>query len=60
VGHRDFLQDDKPVFAKDNVKALQIKEALLLPCSSFIQHMGFYELQKGKGNGSVCEVFIND
>jgi hypothetical protein len=44
VGHRDFIQDDKPVFAKDDVKALQLKEALLLPCSSFIQHMGFYEL----------------
>jgi hypothetical protein len=54
VGHRDFLQDDKPVFAKDDVKALQLKEALLLPCSSFIQRLGFYELQKGKGNGSAC------
>jgi len=25
-----------------------------------LYNMGFYELQKGKGNGSVREVFIND
>ena len=54
VGYRDFVQGDKSVFAKDDVKALQLKEALLLPCSSFIQYMGFYELQKGKSNSSAC------
>jgi hypothetical protein len=30
VGHRDFLQNDKPVFAKDDVKALQLKEVFYL------------------------------
>jgi len=30
VGHRDFVQNDKPVFAKDDVKALQLKEASTL------------------------------
>jgi hypothetical protein len=60
VGYRDFIQDDKPVFAKDDVKALQLKEALLYLAVLLYNIWVFINYKSEKVTVQHVKFFIND
>jgi hypothetical protein len=47
VGHRDFLQDDKPVFAKDTSKLYSLRK-LYFYLAVLLYNNGFLLTIKGK------------